>query len=119
MVQMILETISIDYTIEFLNNLAADDPEFMRLSIAARVPCNEITADHPSVQVAVVGDPEDSEYNAGFLGVLNGLFGSDEDAWGVITMVYDNDDDSLSFRRTIDSDKKRSKEKTSDSGNND
>ena len=40
-------------------------------------------ADHPTVQVR----EKKWEYRAGFLGIINGLFGTNEQGWGRIAMV--------------------------------
>lgn len=57
---------------------------------AARVPCNEALAAHPTVQVGgEVGAAE-----VGLLGVLNGLCGAYEEGeragWGAVSVVIDS-----------------------------
>ena len=91
----IKKSITLDETIEFLNGLIEIDSEAVGRLITARVPCNEAMADHPTVQV---GDCRDG-FEVGFLGVLNGLFGIDENGWGGITMIFEADK-PIEARRT-------------------
>lgn len=93
---MIHETRSVQETIDFLNELLKlDEPAITRL-IESRVACNEDLTEHPTVQVQdVVGAP-----SVGLLGILNGLFGTDEKGWGPITAVVEDDGTISSFKRT-------------------
>ena len=81
------DTITIDYTIDFLNQLIRTDSFAIAELIANRAPCNKNMANHPTVQVGIKND----EYCVGFLGVLNGLFGIDDVGYGPITIIFDND----------------------------
>lgn len=81
---MISEHISISDTITYLNSLVEADPEAVLQLIEQRVPCNIQLANHPRCQV-VAGNPS----QVGLLGILNGLFGADEDQWGTIASVSD------------------------------
>lgn len=91
----IKDSVSIDDTIAFLNELMAIDPDAMAQLCISRVPCNEALADHPTVQVA----PEDQGYSVGILGIINGLFGVDGSGWGPIERVIDGRV-TVRFRRT-------------------
>lgn len=96
------ETISIDDAIDFLNELLEIDRVAVHALVSTRMPCNEEMARHPTVQVAV----QNGGFYVGPLGVLNGLFGSDEDFWGPIQMVFEDDPDSnfprlVRFQRTL------------------
>ena len=63
--------------VAYLNELVRLDRPAMHALVESRVPCQEALADHPTVQV--VSDGEDAV--VGFLGVLNGLFGTDAEGW--------------------------------------
>lgn len=93
---MISESITLDHTIEFFNSLIQLDHVALRFLVECRVPCNEALAVHPTVQV--VG-AEEQAY-VGVLGVLNGLFGVDDDGWGGITAVFEDDGTLTRFERT-------------------
>ncbi len=93
-------TVTIDETIAYLNDLARLDPKAMRLWVLSVVPCNEGLAHHPTVQVGIT---EGKTYEVGPLGVLNGLFGADEDGWGEIVAIVS--EKSVFFRRATKLDK--------------
>ena len=82
---MIKETISIDEVIEFLNEASACDADAITQLVTQRVMCSEGLANHPSIQVRKAD--HNGFYSVGFLGVLNGLFGIDEDGWGPICAI--------------------------------
>ncbi len=85
---MIKKTVSIDEAVDFLNHLIELDRNAVAGIISNRVRCNRSLAEHESVQVLV-----DSRANAarvGFLGVLNGLFGVDDEGYGTIMALYDS-----------------------------
>lgn len=93
--------------LELMQELAAIDPQAVRLLIEARVPCNYTLAAHPSVQVGRIdGDHPMSAictYEVGLLGILNGLCGTYDagprQGWGPITAVLEGDG-SIRFQRT-------------------
>jgi len=82
------ETVSIDKVIAYLNELIELDKPAIAALIANRVPCNERLAGHPSCQVGV----QHGGYHVGMLGILNGMFGVDENGWGPITFVFEEGD---------------------------
>ena len=67
--------------VEFLNELLEIDPFAMNALFNIRVFCNTKLADHETVQVLGV---EGGVGSVGFIGILNGMFGVDEDGWGII-----------------------------------
>jgi len=89
---MKLSTLTVDTAIEFLNELLRADPQAVSALIETRVPCNQELADHPTVQVRSYG--LNGGYQVGLLGILNGLFGVDEEGWGPIAAQYDENDDT-------------------------
>jgi hypothetical protein len=97
---MIKTSVAIDEVIDLLNELVELDPGFMRQLVELRVECNDRVANHPTVQVAqaatekVIAHGQTSKrtfHCAGILGIINGLFGTDEDGWGTIGATFDVD----------------------------
>lgn len=87
---------SVDDAIRVLNEIHAEDPTVMPALIAFRVPCNQEIGDHPAVQVGLRegADKADLEngYEVGFLGILNGIFGTmPSTETGYICAHYDTD----------------------------
>jgi len=82
---MIQETISVEQTLEFLNEALKTDPDAVQRLFEKKAVCNDAMAGHPTIQVdcADKGFPK-----FGVLGLLNGLFGIDEKGWGAIAAVY-------------------------------
>ncbi len=93
---MLKETISIDQTIEVLNEIIRLDPEAISKLVSVRVKCNTEIANHPTVQVAKI----DNDFTVGLLGVINGLFGIDNDGWGAIAAELDDNELITKFVRT-------------------
>ena len=82
------KTVTIQEVIALLNEAAQLDSEAIRALVDHQVPCNYNLADHPTIQV---GCTEDGEPRLGVLGIINGLFGVDENAHGpVIADVPDD-----------------------------
>ena len=81
----IQDPISIAIAIERLNSMLEVDPEAMARLIEMRIPCTEL-ADHPTAQVY---EAEDSTCYVGHLGLLNGIFGIDDNGWGPIAAIYE------------------------------
>lgn len=95
------ETISIEDTINFLNELLRIDSKAVKSLIDLRVECNEQLAKHPTVQVRITPPYLKDRYDVGLLGILNGLFGINEAYFGPIVVVINDDTGELvEFRRT-------------------
>ncbi len=107
----IKESVTIEDVINLLNEAVAIDPDAMGDLIAQRVRCGFELADHPTIQVGLVKagtpppptfdvpvDNEIDRYLVGFLGMLNGIFGSDVDQWGAISAVFDDDGVLVAFK---------------------
>lgn len=78
--------VSIDETVDFLNELLKTDPLAIHSLFSMRTSCNEELADHPTVQVGTIGT---STYHiVGLIGIINGLFGVDDDGVGHIIADY-------------------------------
>jgi hypothetical protein len=94
-------SITLEETITLLNELLKLDEPGMRALIEQRVPCNKALADHPTVQVQAREDAQSMQTVVGVLGILNGLFGTDEEGWGPITANFeDGCTELLSFEQT-------------------
>lgn len=83
----IRRTVSIDDVISFLNELFAIDADMVTSMIVNRTPCNQAMANHPSVQVW----EWEGETKVGLIGILNGLFGCDNDGTGPIATVFNGE----------------------------
>jgi hypothetical protein len=85
-----------DHAVEVLNELLALDYPAIAALVERRWACNKALAAHPTCQV-VSGL---SGASVGILGVLNALFGADEDGWGTICVVCDENGVLVRFERT-------------------
>jgi len=94
---LIKASITIEETINFLNQLVASDQNTLTRLIETRVPCSQALADHSTVQVQAY---DNQPPVVGFLGILNGLFGANEEDWGAITAIFDDSNNLLLFERT-------------------
>jgi hypothetical protein len=88
---MLKDSVTLEETIAFLNELVKIDREALSLLLNTRVPCNKEMMNHPSVQVGEAG----GETTLSILGVLNGMFGIREDGWGGIVAIWENAYESL------------------------
>lgn len=90
--------------VEILNRIHAADPTVLQALIEHRVPCNYALAEDPTVQVGLRADwlqahrddPNPTtrrEYEVGFLGIVNGLFGARANGWGWIGADWEGDID--------------------------
>ena len=100
---MVKSRVSIQKTVDFLNELLEIDPFAISALFSSRVSCNKELADHPTVQVGSLG--KDS-FQVGMIGVLNGLFGIDKHGWGHISGYYE-DGKLVEFRLFTDEDVER------------
>jgi hypothetical protein len=83
----IKESVTLDETIAFLNELVKLDAEALGSLVETRVPCNNALAHHATVQVNAYEGK--CKYKVGLLGILNGLFGTDDKGWGGIAASFD------------------------------
>ena len=86
MENMLKQNITPQEVCEFMNELIAIDEEAIRNLLHSRVECNEALAKHATVQVG----KRTEIYDVGFLGILNGLFGVNENQWGCIISIYED-----------------------------
>ena len=98
---MLNNPLSLDIAVKLLNELNNLDPKFTSKLISARFPCNDLVANHHRFQVQVRdGEP----VVAGFLGILNGLFGTissgPRKGLGPIMAVIDEDNKIIKFTKS-------------------
>lgn len=79
---MIKTTVTLEEVVNLFNTATKADPGAMRALIETRVPCNKELASHPSIQVC-------EDCTVGLLGLLNGIFGSDEKGWGTLAADFE------------------------------
>jgi hypothetical protein len=93
---MIKTSITVENVIEVLNEALIADPKAMNeLILGCKVECNEMLADHPTIQIGYNG-----KFRLGTLGLLNGLFEIDEKGFGPICAVIDDETEKIvEFRR--------------------
>lgn len=95
--------------VAFLQEMIDLDPEAVSALIAARVPCSQALAGHPSVQVGTAaevaklqaseeGEPAGLPYRVGLLGFLNGLVGTATDGRGLVAVIMDDSGRALGAR---------------------
>ena len=100
--------ITVNEAIDTLNRALEKDPDAMNALFSYYVPCNTELAKDPTIQVAVnqkivcahgvMGQAE--PLTLGILGLINGLFGVDNDMYGYITAVFDDDNKLVRFEKT-------------------
>jgi len=104
--------------VDFLNEVAKLDPEFLGRLVGLRVRCNENLINHPTIQCGLAeeyqnaaidnqrlgGDLAAKQPVCGFLGLLNGFLGAYETGpkagWGPVTVVIEKDGRVTAVRRT-------------------
>jgi len=86
---MLKESVTPQEVCDLLNSLLKTDREFITNIMKTHIPCNKKVAEHPTVQVRGYKDYPDS-YTCDILGILNGLFGIQEDGMGAICYLMDD-----------------------------
>lgn len=99
---MLKDKITIDEAIATLNEAIQADREAMTAMVETRFACNETLADHPTIQVVQARDPRhpDQPFLVGLLGIINGLFGVQDNGWGPIAAKLTADGMLMNFERT-------------------
>ncbi len=98
------EAVTPQRVVDLLNELIEIDREWMVAMFSHRPQCNQEVADHPEIQVAQY-NPNVKVFNAGVLGLLNGLFGAfgeegPNKGYGCLSMVIDSDTEEVQFQVT-------------------
>jgi len=81
---MIKESVTPQEVVDLLNNALELDWEAIKVLLSYRVPCNEELQEHPTIQIR-------GDNSVSVLGILNGIFGVDENGRGCIAAVYNVD----------------------------
>lgn len=81
---MLKSAITVEDVITLLNEAVALDRPAMAALLANRVPCTAALADHSTIQVQA----QHGGYHVGLLGIINGIFGIDDDGKGPICYVF-------------------------------
>lgn len=87
---MIKESVTIDRTIEILNEALMLDPRAMTDLCESRVRCNDALTEHPTIQVGPTWSSKENQ--VGLIGIINGLFGVDDRGYGPIAANYTTDE---------------------------
>jgi hypothetical protein len=90
---------AVDQAIEVLNRINETDPSVLPRLISHRVSCNLDLAKDKTVQVGKVTGQILTYYEVGLLGIINGLFGIQEDGFGYITCNLDDYGTIINFTR--------------------
>lgn len=97
----IKESVSIEEVIEVLNRAVASDRKAIAKLRESQVECNEELAKDPTIQVNGYKCP--GKYYVGFLGLINGFFGIDDDSrYGAICAEFSDSGELLKFRRVAE-----------------
>lgn len=100
MEKIIKESVTLQETVDFLNELLVTDPTAISSLFSVRLACNKKLADHETVQVGALSK---SFFQVGMIGILNGLFGIDKYGWGHISADYE-DGKIIRFRALTEED---------------
>jgi hypothetical protein len=92
---MVKDSITLHETVDFLNELLVIDPDAVNAMFSFRFSCGRKLADHPTVQVGMLGGGHPV---VGLIGILNGLFGADEWGWGHLSADYNDQGRIIRFR---------------------
>lgn len=76
---MFLDALKPEDTVKILNEALATDSVAIAALVNTRVNCNTDLQNHPSIQM---------DKKVGILGIINGMFGTDQDGWGCIAANY-------------------------------
>lgn len=89
----------IDQAIKRLNEMLAADPDAITALVRHRVSCNRPLAEHPTCRVRRIDDA----FDVGLLGVINGIFGLNDEGKGYISIATDSQTQRITkFVRTPD-----------------
>lgn len=75
-----MKEVTADDAIRLLNEAFAADPVAMEVLMGVRVRVNEAMQNHPTIQVG-------ADNTLGFIGLLNGIFGVDENGNGRLAWI--------------------------------
>lgn len=89
---------------DILNDLLKRDYDAVASLINFHTPCNKALADHPTVQVRaydpVTKEPTPGKYTVGVVGILNGLFPTRDEGYGILCYNMEDDGRITEFKLT-------------------
>lgn len=84
-----MEPVSVVVAVAILNRALDADPVAVSCLVNNRIPCNDLLANDPSVQVGHTDDDPLKGFEVGMLGIINGIFGTRPDRVGWIAAICD------------------------------
>jgi hypothetical protein len=63
----------LEVALRVLNEAHSSDPAAMHSMVNQRVPCNELLADHPTIQVGTNRLGDTDKFDVGMVGIINGI----------------------------------------------
>jgi hypothetical protein len=85
--------ITLEQAISYLNSLVKADPSAMDCMFHYTVSCNQELVNHPTAQVRSNANGD----RITIMGILNGMFGTNEDGSGLIAARYNDTDELIDF----------------------
>ena len=89
-----MNPVTVEQAVEVLNRAHKSDPVAMHNLVNNRVLCSEKLAEDPTVQV---GSLNNGFHEVGMMGIINGIFGLDENKIGFIAAECSTDGVVLGF----------------------
>lgn len=86
---MFRDSVTLDEVVTLINEAITLDPRAMYNLAESRVECNDALAAHPTIQVTREKKGEPAV--VGLIGIIEGLFGTDDRGHGAIAFVYNKD----------------------------
>jgi len=87
---------TVEHAVKVLQRAFEADPDAISKLVRNRVKCNCALSKDPSIQVAPTGsDGILGGWHVGLLGIINGIFGVDEESWGAIAAKYCDETNTL------------------------
>ena len=90
---MIKKQVAPQEVVDFLNEALKLDKNCIETLFNYGVDCNESIVNHPTIQCGKYGDMKNPRLR--FVGLLNGIFGVDENGYGCIAMSLDDETNKL------------------------
>lgn len=86
---MVKQELGLQEMVDRLNDMLVVDPVAVNALFNTRIMCNKAFGGHPAVQTAAYGG-KGGPCCVGIIGIINGLFGADEDGWGHFAVEVDD-----------------------------
>jgi len=89
------KSINVSEVVDLLNEINQIDPSVLPQLVKSRMRCNTSLAEHETVQVGEFEDANGKFNAVGFLGILNGFFGIDNEGWGPIMAHFSESGETI------------------------